>query len=58
MDSVATNGFESGTSRPPTPHGDGLPDNFGVVVPGVYRSSYPLPVHLNSVAALNLKTIM
>ncbi|PGH16463.1 hypothetical protein AJ79_01794 [Helicocarpus griseus UAMH5409] len=51
-------GFESGPSRPPTPHGAGLPDNFAEVVKGVYRSSFPLPVHLDSIARLNLKTII
>ncbi|QSS51465.1 tyrosine phosphatase [Histoplasma capsulatum var. duboisii H88] len=51
-------GFESGPSRPPTPHGAGLPENFAEVVQGVYRSSFPLPVHLDSIARLNLKTII
>ncbi|KAK2783668.1 hypothetical protein FQN53_009120 [Emmonsiellopsis sp. PD_33] len=53
-----TSGFESGPSRPPTPHGAGLPENFAEVVKGVYRSSFPLPVHLDSIARLNLKTII
>ncbi|EQL32172.1 hypothetical protein BDFG_05551 [Blastomyces dermatitidis ATCC 26199] len=51
-------GFESGPSRPPTPHGAGLPENFAEVVKGVYRSSFPLPVHLDSISRLNLKTII
>ncbi|PGH07883.1 hypothetical protein GX51_01593 [Blastomyces parvus] len=53
-----SSGFESGPSRPPTPHGAGLPENFAEVVKGVYRSSFPLPVHLDSIARLNLKTII
>ncbi|KGQ00887.1 hypothetical protein PAAG_12430 [Paracoccidioides lutzii Pb01] len=53
-----TSGFESGPSRPPTPHGAGLPDNFAEIVKGVYRSSFPLPVHLDSIAKLHLKTII
>ncbi|DAA74623.1 TPA_exp: Tyrosine phosphatase family protein [Trichophyton benhamiae CBS 112371] len=51
-------GFESGPSRPPTPHGIGMPNNFAEVVKGIYRSSFPLPVHLSSLAQLNLKTIV
>jgi tyrosine-protein phosphatase SIW14 len=34
------------------------PTNFGVVVPGVYRSSYPEPRHYDSLKGLGLKTIM
>ncbi|EFQ98744.1 tyrosine-protein phosphatase SIW14 [Nannizzia gypsea CBS 118893] len=51
-------GFESGPSRPPTPHGIGMPNNFAEVVKGVYRSSFPMSVHLSSLAQLNLKTIV
>lgn len=51
-------GNESGPSRPPTPHGPGLPDNFGEVVTGIYRSSFPLPDHFESIKKLNLKTIV
>ncbi|EER26108.1 Putative tyrosine phosphatase family protein [Coccidioides posadasii C735 delta SOWgp] len=53
-----TSGFESGTSRPPTPHGPGLPANFAEVVSGIYRSSFPLPDHFESIKKLNLKTIV
>ncbi|KAK2873231.1 hypothetical protein FQN49_002504 [Arthroderma sp. PD_2] len=51
-------GFESGPSRPPTPHGAGFPDNCAEVVQGIYRSSFPLPVHISSIAQLGLKTIV
>lgn len=34
------------------------PANFGVVVPGVYRSSYPEPQNYDSLQGLGLKTIM
>ncbi|KAI1975762.1 tyrosine-protein phosphatase siw14 [Ophidiomyces ophidiicola] len=50
--------LESGPSRPPTPHGPGLPTNFAEVVKGIYRSSYPLPDHFESIQSLNLKTII
>ncbi|WEW55504.1 tyrosine-protein phosphatase siw14 [Emydomyces testavorans] len=53
-----TSGWESGPSRPPTPHGPGLPANFAEVVNGIYRSSYPLPDHFESIKKLNLKTIV
>ena len=58
MNGATSNGFGSDPSRPPTPHGAGLPDNFGVVCPGIYRSSYPQPAHLGSILGLKLKTIM
>ncbi|KAK2763995.1 hypothetical protein FQN54_009614 [Arachnomyces sp. PD_36] len=45
-------------SRPPTPHGEGLPINFAEVVPGVYRSSFPLQPHLKALEKLDLKTII
>ncbi|PGH22956.1 hypothetical protein AJ80_03005 [Polytolypa hystricis UAMH7299] len=57
-DGLLPSSFESGPSRPPTPHGEGYPTNFAEVVQGIYRSSFPLPVHLSSVAKLNLKTIV
>ncbi|EEP80731.1 conserved hypothetical protein [Uncinocarpus reesii 1704] len=53
-----SSGFESGPSRPPTPHGPGLPPNFAEVVKGIYRSSFPLPDHFESIKKLNLKTIL
>ncbi|KAL1960250.1 hypothetical protein VTO42DRAFT_8793 [Malbranchea cinnamomea] len=58
MDGEATNDFGSDPSRPPTPHGTGLPDNFGEVAPGIYRSSYPLPAHMESIMGLKLRTII
>jgi hypothetical protein len=46
----------------PTPHkiiATGYePVNFGMVVPGVYRSSYPKPDNFNFFQDLGLKTIM
>lgn len=58
MNEETVNGFGSDPSRPPTPHGSGLPDNFGEVALGIYRSSYPQPAHLNSILGLKLKTIV
>jgi tyrosine-protein phosphatase SIW14 len=37
---------------------DGRPHNFGVVVPGVYRSSYPKPEHYKFIQDLQLKTMV
>ncbi|KAL0941567.1 tyrosine phosphatase [Colletotrichum truncatum] len=37
---------------------DGRPINFGVVVPGVYRSSYPKPEDFGFIHNLGLKTIV
>lgn len=36
----------------------GRPANFGVVVPGVYRSSYPKPADYGFLQSLKLKTVM
>ena len=36
----------------------GSPHNFGVVVPGVYRSSYPTPPDFNFIQNLGLRTIV
>ncbi|KAM5455733.1 tyrosine-protein phosphatase siw14 [Microsporum audouinii] len=35
-----------------------MPNNFTEVVKGIYRSSFPMPVHLSSLAQLKLKTIV
>ncbi|KAL2812806.1 tyrosine phosphatase family-domain-containing protein [Aspergillus granulosus] len=35
-----------------------LPENFGEVVQGIYRSSFPLPSNLPAIKSLNLKTII
>ena len=37
---------------------DGRPHNFGVVAPGVYRSSYPKPEHFKFIQDLKLKTVV
>ncbi|KAI5290943.1 hypothetical protein KEM54_006921 [Ascosphaera aggregata] len=46
------------SSRPSTPFYDGLPANFGDVVRGVYRSSFPQATHVNSLKNLKLQTII
>lgn len=45
-------------SRPPTPDGTGRPNNFQKIAPGLYRSSYPDHLHYETLAALELKTII
>ncbi|KIW12435.1 hypothetical protein PV08_09712 [Exophiala spinifera] len=45
-------------SQPPTPDGSGRPANFQVIAPGLYRSSYPLYAHFDTLADLELKTII
>ena len=42
---------------PPTPQA-GQILNFGVVAPGIYRSSFPQPCNLDHMQSLGLKTIM
>lgn len=42
----------------PTAPLEGRPLNFGVVVPGVFRSSYPKPHDYDYIKALNLKTVI
>lgn len=37
---------------------EGLPHNFGVVIPGVYRSSYPKPEHFRFMKELKLRTMV
>ncbi|KIX10310.1 uncharacterized protein Z518_01392 [Rhinocladiella mackenziei CBS 650.93] len=45
-------------SQPPTPDGSGRPVNFQIIAPGLYRSSYPLYAHFETLADLELKTIV
>lgn len=45
-------------SQPPTPDGSGRPVNFQVIAPGLFRSSYPLYAHFETLADLELKTII
>ncbi|KAL6242602.1 tyrosine-protein phosphatase siw14 [Rhinocladiella similis] len=45
-------------SQPPTPDGSGRPVNFQVIAPGLYRSSYPMYAHFDTLADLELKTII
>lgn len=48
----------SDSSDYPAPASNGRPINFGVVVPGVYRSSYPKPEDYDFLKNLGLKTVM
>ncbi|KOS17700.1 Tyrosine-protein phosphatase SIW14 [Escovopsis weberi] len=48
----------SATNQAPIPSTDGRPDNFGVVLPGVYRSSFPKPENYAYLRDLKLKTIV
>lgn len=51
--------MENDLSNPPTPQGQNLaPANFGVVAPGIYRSSYPSEPHYTKLGDLELKTIV
>lgn len=34
------------------------PDNFALVVPGIYRSSYPQRMHHDYLGSIGLKSIM
>ncbi|KIV85672.1 hypothetical protein PV11_01339 [Exophiala sideris] len=45
-------------SQPPTPDGTGRPVNFHIIAPGLYRSSYPLYAHFETLADLELKSIV
>lgn len=42
----------------PSPPLEGRPLNFGVVIPGVYRSSYPKPRDYEYIQGLKLKTVV
>lgn len=57
-DITSSSSDTSSSSRPSSPFYDGLPANFGEVVRGVYRSSFPQSAHLASLKNLKLKTIM
>ncbi|TWU73881.1 hypothetical protein ED733_002302 [Metarhizium rileyi] len=48
----------SDSSDCPTSAFGGRPTNFGVVVPGLYRSSYPKPENYDFLASLGLKTVV
>lgn len=50
--------LELDKSQPPTPDGTGRPANFDIVAPGLYRSSYPSFPHFETLADLELKTIV
>ena len=50
--------MELDISQPPTPDGSGLPANFGVIGPGIYRASYPQAAHFAALEPLKLKTIV
>ena len=50
--------IEEDKSQPPTPDGTGRPANFHVIAPGLYRSSYPAYAHYETLADLELKTII
>ena len=50
--------MEEDISQPPTPDGSALPANFGLIDQGLYRASYPQPVHFEALQALNLRTIV
>jgi protein tyrosine/serine phosphatase len=56
QDSSKTIEFDA--SHPPTPDESGKPVNFQVIAPGLYRSSYPQYAHFNTLADLELKTIV
>lgn len=56
--SSSTSSFSSqGSEHPPAPL-NGRPLNFGVVVPGLYRSSYPKPSDFEYIKSLKLKTVV
>ncbi|KAL3450728.1 tyrosine phosphatase family-domain-containing protein [Aspergillus insuetus] len=42
----------------PSKEASKLPENFGEIVQGIYRSSFPLPSNLPALKALGLKTII
>jgi protein tyrosine/serine phosphatase len=50
--------MEEDISQPPTPDGTGLPTNFHVVGPGIYRSSYPQAAHFDKLKTFSFKTIV
>ena len=50
--------MEEDKSQPPTPDGTGLPTNFHLIGPGIYRSSYPQPAHFFALKPYRFKTII
>lgn len=56
--SMSSSSSVSDSSDYPAPASNGRPINFGVVVPGVYRSSYPKPEDYGFLRNLGLKTVM
>lgn len=50
--------MEEDKSQPPTPDGTGLPTNFHLIGPGIYRSSYPQPAHFSKLKHYRFKTII
>ncbi len=50
--------MEEDISQPPTPDGTGLPANFHMVGPGIYRSSYPQAVHFDALKLYRFRTII
>lgn len=56
--SSSTSSFSSqGSEHPPAPL-NGRPLNFGIVVPGLYRSSYPKPSDFEYIKSLKLRTVV
>ncbi|KAF7552010.1 hypothetical protein G7Z17_g4601 [Cylindrodendrum hubeiense] len=56
--SSSASSFSSQGSDHPSAPLNGRPINFGVVVPGVYRSSYPKPSDFEYIKSLKLKTVV
>jgi hypothetical protein len=50
--------MEEDKSCPPTPDGTGLPTNFHMVGPGIFRSSYPQAAHFDALTTFNFRTII
>ncbi|KAH7133100.1 tyrosine phosphatase family-domain-containing protein [Dactylonectria estremocensis] len=55
--SSASSFSSQGSKHPPAPL-NGRPINFGIVIPGVYRSSYPKPSDFEYIKSLKLKTVV
>lgn len=56
--SLSPSSSVSDPSDYPSPAANGRPINFGLVVPGVYRSSYPKPEDYQFLSGLKLKTVV
>ena len=57
--SRAINGLSTADdSGPPSPNYGGAVKNFGEVMPGFYRSSFPYAANLEHLRSLGLKTIL